>query len=518
MKAPILLLLMLLCCSGTVHSYAEDYDSYSLEELTQKAEQGDMDAQYKLGIRYVKGRGAPKDFKKAFLFFKKAAEQGHAGGQNGLGFMYKNGQEVDQDYNEAIKWFKKSTSQGYANAQANLGFMYDRGEGVRKDKQEAVKWYRKAAEQGYANAQNNLGVMYYNGEGVEKDKQEAVKYYRKAAEQGDANAQNNVAWMYYIGEGVAQDKKEAAKWYGKATEQGNVNAQNALGHMYSEGEGVLQNEIMAYALYSLAAIEGDGNVITARNLIAKQLTKQEIKQGRKIAADLQKKIEQNQSSEIIVLNSKITTASEPKTTGSAFIITNNGYIITCYHVIKGASKIIISANNREYPAKLIRADKYNDIALLKIDGTFSAVSFAPRNSVKMGSDVFTIGYPNPILQGVNQKFTEGNINALTGYQDDIRLYQVSVPVQPGNSGGALLNDKGDVVGIIVAILKAETAFKVTGSLPQNVNYALKSTYAQILADSVPEAVDGLRKPHRKKSFNDVVDRVKNSMVLVLAYE
>ena len=136
----------------------------------------------------------------------------------------------------------------------------------------------------------------------------------------------------------------------------------------------------------------------------------------------------------------------------------------------------------------------------------------------MGSDVFTIGYPNPIMQGLNQKLTEGTINAVTGYQDDIRLYQVSVPVQPGNSGGALLNDKGDVVGIIVAILKAETAFKVTGSLPQNVNYALKSTYAQVLVDSVPEAVDGLRRAHRKKSFNDVVERVKKSMVLVLAYE
>ena len=134
----------------------------------------------------------------------------------------------------------------------------------------------------------------------------------------------------------------------------------------------------------------------------------------------------------------------------------------------------------------------------------------------MGSDVFTIGYPNPILQGVNQKLTEGNINALTGYQDDIRLYQISAPVQPGNSGGALLNENGDVVGIIVSILKAETAFKVTGSLPQNVNYALKGNYAQTLIDTVPEAVDQLQKPHRKKS--DVVERVKKSVVMVLAYE
>ncbi len=204
--------------------------------------------------------------------------------------------------------------------------------------------------------------------------------------------------------------------------------------------------------------------------------------------------------------------------GSAFIISDNGYIITCYHVIDGASKVVIFNNSKEYPAKLILTDKHNDLALLKIDGTFPALSFAQRNSVKMGSDVFTIGYPNPILQGVNQKLTKGNINALTGFQDDVRLYQISTPVQPGNSGGALLNKDGDVVGIIVAVLKAETAFKITGSLPQNVNYAMKSTYIQALIDTVPEAIDGLQKPNGNKSFGDVVERVQKSVVMVLAYE
>ena len=82
----------------------------------------------------------------------------------------------------------------------------------------------------------------------------------------------------------------------------------------------------------------------------------------------------------------------------------------------------------------------------------------------------------------------------------------------------MLNKNGDVVGIIVAVLKAETAFKITGSLPQNVNYALKSTYIQALIDTVPDAIDGLQKPHRNKSFGDVVERVKRSAVMVLAYE
>ena len=127
-------------------------------------------------------------------------------------------------------------------------------------------------------------------------------------------------------------------------------------------------------------------------------------------------------------------------------------------------------------------------------GKFSALSFASRNSVRMGSDVFTIGFPNPLLQGVNKKLTDGVISSLTGHQDDIRLYQISVPVQPGNSGGALINENGNVVGIIVSILKAEAAFKISGALPQNVNYALKSTYALAMIDTVPKASQALLQP------------------------
>ena len=70
--------------------------------------------------------------------------------------------------------------------------------------------------------------------------------------------------------------------------------------------------------------------------------------------------------------------------------------------------------------------------------------------------------------------------------------------------------------MVAAVLKAETAFKISGSLPQNVNYALKSTYTQSMVDTVPEAIEGLQKPHRKKSFEDVVKRVKKSVVMVLA--
>jgi len=310
--------------------------------------------------------------------------------------------------------------------------------------------------------------------------------------------------------------------------------------MYLNGEGVLQDEVMAYALSSVASIEGNESIIKMRDtLLYDYLSPQQIQQGKKIARDLLNKIEENKTS---ITKNKTNNKSEDThsptnknelkvnenaVSGSAFIVTKDGYVVTCYHVIEGASKILISSDNKEYSAELIRANVNNDLALLKINGRFPSLSLSSNDSVKMGNDVFTIGYPNPILQGVNQKLTEGSINSLTGYQDDMRLYQISVPIQPGNSGGALFDENGEVIGIVVALLKAEVAFEITGSLPQNVNYALKSSYIRELVESVPDAARGIQGADKFGFFNNIIkhvnksvatERVRKSVVMVTAYK
>nr|NJM04723.1 trypsin-like peptidase domain-containing protein [Desulfobacula sp.] len=202
--------------------------------------------------------------------------------------------------------------------------------------------------------------------------------------------------------------------------------------------------------------------------------------------------------------------------GTGFIITKDGYVLTCHHVIKGATKIEIALEGKTYPATLVRDDPNNDLALLKINGFFPAIAFSSDRSAKMGQEVFTIGYPNPDLQGVSAKYTEGTINSLTGFQDDIRLYQISIPVQPGNSGGALLDENGNILGIVMAMLDAKTTFKITGSLPQNVNYAVKSVYAQALLDTLPEVVGKLSSAAKTKS--DAISNAEKSTVMVVCYD
>jgi tol-pal system protein YbgF len=205
--------------------------------------------------------------------------------------------------------------------------------------------------------------------------------------------------------------------------------------------------------------------------------------------------------------------------GTGFIITKNGYVITCHHIIERADLITVQIADRIYQAQLILEDPYNDLALVKISGSFKALAFSEERSAKMGDQVFTIGYPNPGMQGISAKFTKGEVSSLTGFRDDLRFYQVSVPIQPGNSGGPLVDMKGNVRGIIVALLNVSTAVKITGAIPQNVNYAIKSSYALALLDTLPAVSEQLLKPNKKEiSFDAVVNSIKENTVMVIAYE
>ena len=119
------------------------------------------------------------------LFTRTArAEQGDANAQYDLGVAYDRGEGVGQDVSEAVRWYRAAARQRHAPAQYNLGVMYQNGRGVPQDYQNAVRWYQLAAEQGYAGAQNNLGSMYARGHGVPQDYIQAHMWFNLAAASG----------------------------------------------------------------------------------------------------------------------------------------------------------------------------------------------------------------------------------------------------------------------------------------------------------------------------------------------
>jgi len=546
------------------------------------AEQGNADAQDWLGHCYQDGVGVSQDYTEAVKWFRKAAEQGDAAAQSTLGDCYRDGEGVPKDEQEAVKWyhkaaerFRKAAEQGDANAQYHLGRCYENGEGVPQDDAEAVKWYRKAAEQGHelaqikldglyretlsadkdvvlkgainwcrkaaeqgdADAQYKLGCCYWRGRGVTRDEQEAVKWYRKAAEQGNVEAQFWMGFSYDVGLGVSKDDKEAVKWYRKAAEQGDAAAQWSLGIFCFNGKGVPQDYVEAYKWYNLAAANdltakasaaiGVQSPAELRDQIANRMTPDQIAEGQRRASQFVARPGKAGAGDQSGLPDSDAT---PTGSGTGFLITvgNSPCVLTAHHVVNEATAIKVVVGGKAFTARVVGADPANDLAVLRIAASASdilavalpqpALPITGSRQVKLGDSVFTIGFPNTVVQGFAPKLTRGEINSLAGVQDDPRYFQTSVAVQPGNSGGALVDVRGNVIGVMTMRLDDLKTLELTGSLPQNVNYGLKSSFVLAFLESVPELAAALPPPHAEnRRFEDVVKEVQQATVLVVTY-
>jgi hypothetical protein len=219
----------------------------------------------------------------------------------------------------------------------------------------------------------------------------------------------------------------------------------------------------------------------------------------------------------LLLISTATISEERYGNGSGFFITDNGYFVTNYHVIENAKKILIVDQFGYFlNSRVIKFDKLHDIAILKVDGSFKSIPIATSSKVLRGAKIVAVGYPNTSIQGVQPKVTDGLVNSLAGIKDDPRYFQISAPIQGGNSGGPLLDMNANVIGLVSSKLDNNFVIKTTGDIPQNVNYAVKSDYIMDLIYSIPDVKTNL-KPIKKNQATDVANvfqQVESSIALV----
>lgn len=210
-----------------------------------------------------------------------------------------------------------------------------------------------------------------------------------------------------------------------------------------------------------------------------------------------------------------------KSSGTGFIIAPSGYVVTNEHVIRGATRIRVRTKAGLVPCTVAASNPAADLAILKIaagssDGKFSYLELIDSQQIRLGQNVFTVGFPNPDVQGLNPKFSSGQISALTGVDDDPKMFQISTPLQPGNSGGALLTESGDVAGIVCGSLDAIEMARRTGTLPQNVDYAIKSEQLASLMREVPELREiGFKKLSSTLPYEQAIARAQDASVRVL---
>jgi len=164
--------------------------------------------------------------------------------------------------------------------------------------------------------------------------------------------------------------------------------------------------------------------------------------------------------------------------GSGFVVSRNAYIVTNNHVVADCVGDIHGNLVGQAPVKLrvVSADEENDLALLQGTKKFKEKDIATirASAVNSGDQVVAIGYPLHGLLTSDLTVTTGIISSLAGLHNDTRFLQISVPVQPGNSGGPLHDNSGNIVGVVSAKLDALRMVKATGDIPQNINFAIKT--------------------------------------------
>ena len=214
-------------------------------------------------------------------------------------------------------------------------------------------------------------------------------------------------------------------------------------------------------------------------------------------------------------------SDEPSGNGSGFFITDDGLFISNAHVVEDSTRIEVRTAAGKKRATVLRVDKDKDLALLRVSlvkGSVSAVNVS-TNSMSLGAQVFTIGYPLVEVQGSRPKFTDGNVSSVAGIRDYPEQMQISVAVQPGNSGGPLADMNGDIVGVIVARLNDLTIMAIAGSIPQNVNYAVKGTTLVRFLNENKDLAPGVKfgkSPNRTQE--EAIQAVEKASGLVLVYE
>ncbi len=279
------------------------------------------------------------------------------------------------------------------------------------------------------------------------------------------------------------------------------------GDIKAELQKTAQFGIFKSGWYMLNKVYNKDVIITFENATMKTIS--ETGSGQDIYLKMYPAYDENTST-----NQSLT--SSWKSSGTGFFIDKNGYIVTNYHVIKEGTNYEIdvtkNGQTKSFAANLVSSDKQNDLAILKITSPnfrpLKNLSYNFNTSIQdVGSSVFALGYPLTQLMGSEIKFTDGKISSKSGFQGDITTYQITVPIQPGNSGGPLFDEKGNLIGI--------TSSGIDKKLADNANYAIKTSYLKLLIDATNESIYLPKSTDlMNKSLTDQIKTLSDYVVMI----
>jgi len=201
----------------------------------------------------------------------------------------------------------------------------------------------------------------------------------------------------------------------------------------------------------------------------------------------------------------------PASSGTGFFISKEGHIITNNHVIDSCHTNKVNYQGNVVAAKILARDRINDLALLQADIKPKDIFNISTDDADLLEEIYVAGYPFGKAVSSSVKVTRGVVSALSGLGDNYSNIQIDAALQPGNSGGPIINNKGNVVGIAVSKLDYEKVIEAFGTIPENTNFGIKSSVLQTFTKS-----NNLNLPQTKSrgviSTKQIGDKIKNATV------
>jgi S1-C subfamily serine protease len=467
------------------------------------------------------------DYQTAFREWEPLAQSGDIDAQFALGYLYEYGEGVTQSYRQAAYWYGKAADAGDVDAAVAMGYLYESGLGVKQNFRRAVEYYGMASDQGDAYAMYYLARMVAEGRGTDRDLVHAYTLYGVVAGSPEIDEETRTLAIdertrlrSSMTAAQIQQADAAAAGLLNSSEPQPTNSGSSANDKSSYADrnnpgyddpGYAQSEDIRWVQEALALLGYDAGpadgALGPRTQAAIREFQRDVglPESGQVSADLIAaldsiiaqvaalppedggKSEQNEQLERATETEEPPPATEPDATGSGILLNARGQVLTNYHVIEDCRRLTVQLPGVPIAdADAVAADEENDLAVVRIDGTVEAegyAAFRDGRSIRLADEVIAVGYPLTGLLSSQVKVTTGSVSALAGLYDDTRHMQISVPVQPGNSGGPLVDLAGNVVGVITSKLDAVAVAEATGDIPQNINFAIKSLVARSFLDA-----------------------------------
>ncbi|MEX0807167.1 MAG: trypsin-like peptidase domain-containing protein [Dongiaceae bacterium] len=544
-------------------AYANGDYQTAFHEWEPAARDGDSDAQYGLGLLYEFGLSVQQDYRRAALWYERAVDQGHIPAHYALGYLYEIGEGVKQNYREAERLYRVAADGGDLDALVGLGYLYENGLGVTRDYERAYEYYLEASRGDSTDGMFHLAQLYAAGFGVARDISFAYALFGiVAAREPEGSEYRNAAIdertrlrASMSAEDIAAadamavnitDNIETPSAAASAMESpipnsvvGPVKTPGVGGDRTTSETTYYQGEEVLWVQQALAILGYDAG--TADGAFGPH-TQSAIREFQRdvgmpedgaISEDLLEALESILTDYAALTEEPavkaMPEAEEPEApgvdvavgSGTGMLLNARGNVLTNNHVIAECSRVTVRfAGEPAADAALIASDPGNDLAVLRAATPLEErpfVRFRDGRSVRLAEEVIAIGYPLAGLLSSQVKVTTGTVNGLAGLYDDTRYLQISVPVQPGNSGGPLVDMSGNVVGVITGKLDALAIAEATGDIPQNINFAIKTMVARNFLDANDIAYE-LAPSETMLTAADVAEQARHYTVLIECFD